>query len=386
MYLVRVSVGQKNLIISFLLILSVLAAPVPIWAGLVIQSQTAIEIELIGYNSLSESFIFKDDLAAGSKREIDSLYRGLALLVFSGGQSYPVIVGDESFTLKITNSAEPPSFAGSAENDSFYKSLLSNDPVPSQYHFTLLMIQAKQLLESSHSIRTMQELTAKKKEFHDFVGKYYQSLKNSDMIKRLVAQYFMFHEYVDYHTKGAPAADIRVQYQKEVLNGVGSWLAILKPHIPEQEVLNCCVSLYYNRSMVSLAALIIENFRDHAHCLGEAKEAFSFPDDLRVIEADDNKERKLVDFIGKKIIAFVSEDCPVSLVETVVKARKQARQKENVPVIVAPLEPLSDTHLAMAKMIRNGNMFFINDEKWREDNLPKRIKLPFFVLVEDDVD
>ena len=378
--------GQKNLIISFLLILSVLAAPVPIWAGLVIQSQTAIEIELIGYNSLSESFIFKDDLAAGSKREIDSLYRGLALLVFSGGQSYPVIVGDESFTLKITNSAEPPSFAGSAENDSFYKSLLSNDPVPSQYHFTLLMIQAKQLLESSHSIRTMQELTAKKKEFHDFVGKYYQSLKNSDMIKRLVAQYFMFHEYVDYHTKGAPAADIRVQYQKEVLNGVGSWLAILKPHIPEQEVLNCCVSLYYNRSMVSLAALIIENFRDHAHCLGEAKEAFSFPDDLRVIEADDNKERKLVDFIGKKIIAFVSEDCPVSLVETVVKARKQARQKENVPVIVAPLEPLSDTHLAMAKMIRNGNMFFINDEKWREDNLPKRIKLPFFVLVEDDVD
>jgi len=379
-------VGQKNLIISFLLILSVLAAPVPIWAGLVIQSQTAIEIELIGYNSLSESFIFKDDLAAGSKREIDSLYRGLALLVFSGGQSYPVIVGDESFTLKITNSAEPPSFAGSAENDSFYKSLLSNDPVPSQYHFTLLMIQAKQLLESSHSIRTMQELTAKKKEFHDFVGKYYQSLKNSDMIKRLVAQYFMFHEYVDYHTKGAPAADIRVQYQKEVLNGVGSWLAILKPHIPEQEVLNCCVSLYYNRSMVSLAALIIENFRDHAHCLGEAKEAFSFPDDLRVIEADDNKERKLVDFIGKKIIAFVSEDCPVSLVETVVKARKQARQKENVPVIVAPLEPLSDTHLAMAKMIRNGNMFFINDEKWREDNLPKRIKLPFFVLVEDDVD
>ena len=382
----RVSVGQKNLIISFLLILSVLAAPVPIWAGLVIQSQTAIEIELIGYNSLSESFIFKDDLAAGSKREIDSLYRGLALLVFSVGQSYPVIVGDESFTLKITNSAEPPSFAGSAENDSFYKSLLSNDPVPSQYHFTLLMIQAKQLLESSHSIRTMQELTAKKKEFHDFVGKYYQSLKNSDMIKRLVAQYFMFHEYVDYHTKGAPAADIRVQYQKEVLNGVGSWLAILKPHIPEQEVLNCCVSLYYNRSMVSLAALIIENFRDHAHCLGEAKEAFSFPDDLRVIEADDNKERKLVDFIGKKIIAFVSEDCPVSLVETVVKARKQARQKENVPVIVAPLEPLSDTHLAMAKMIRNGNMFFINDEKWREDNLPKRIKLPFFVLVEDDVD
>jgi len=50
----------------------------------------------------------------------------------------------------------------------------------------------------------------------------YENLKHSDMIRRLSAQYFMMHAYVAYHTEDAPAADIRVQYQKEILNGVGS--------------------------------------------------------------------------------------------------------------------------------------------------------------------
>ncbi len=76
------------------------------------------------------------------------------------------------------------------------------------------------------------------------------------MIRRLVGQYFMMHEYVDYHIEGAPAADIKKRYQKEFLAGVGDWLKILSPHISETEILNYCVSLYYNRSMVTLASLI----------------------------------------------------------------------------------------------------------------------------------
>jgi hypothetical protein len=72
--------------------------------------------------------------------------------------------------------------------------------------------------------------------------------------------------------------------------------------------------------------------------------------------ADGDKERKLGDFKGTKIIAFVSEDCPVSMVETVSKARQLANQKGNVPVIVAPLQKLSRNHLSMASMIRHKNM------------------------------
>ena len=377
----KIAMAYKSVFTWFLFVLVVFSGCETARATLGIHSQTAVEIELTGYNSLVESPIFKGNLEAGSKHDINTPYRGLALLVFAEGQRYPVIIGDESFTLNIVGPGEPPSFAGSGENDFLYKKLSGENPPPGQYDFALLMIQAKDLLESTHSIRTVEELTAKKKEYHDFVRKHYENLKHSDMIRRLIAQYFMMHEYVDYHTEGAPAANIRIQYQKEVVNGVGSWLAILQPHLQQQEILNYCVSLYYDRSMVTLASLIIANYRDAAFCPGDEKETFSFPADMHIAEADGGKERKLGGLKGDKIIAFVSEDCPVSMVETVSKARQLAGRKENVPVIVAPLEKLSRNHLSMGRMISNGNLFFINDEKWRKDNLAKKIKLPLFVWI-----
>ena len=353
---------------------------------LVVHSQTSVAIDLIGYDGLNEVRIFAGDVVPGSGQEIQTQYRGLALLGFAGGQRYPVIIGDESFSLNIVGPGDPPSFTSSGENDSFYK-LLSGDPkAPVDYGFAHLMFQAKDLLESSSSIRTVEELTAKKKEFHEFVRKNYETLRHSDMIRRLIAQYFMMHEYVDYHKEGAPATDIRIQYQKEVVSGVGSWLETLKPHLQQQEVLNYIVSLYYNRSMVALASLIIENFRNVAYCPGDDKKIFSFSGDMLITTPNEDKKRKLGDFKGDKIIAFVSEDCPVSMVETVSKARQLADRKENVPVIVAPLQKLSNDHFTMASMIRHKNMFFINDEQWRKENLPKKIQLPLFIRIGDDLD
>jgi hypothetical protein len=384
--LYKETVCFKSMFTWFLFVFAVFSGCETAWANLVIHSQTTVEIELTGYNSLVETSIFKGNLEAGGNQEINTPYRGLALLIFAQGQRYPVIIGDESFTLHIAGPGEPPSFAGSSENVFLYKKLSGENPPPGQYDFALLMIQAKDLLESTHSIRTVEELTAKKKEYHDFIRKNYESLKHSDMIRRLIAQYFMMHEYVNYHKQGAPASDIRIQYQKEVVNGVGNWLAILQPHLPEQEILNYCVSLYYDRSMVALAYLIIKNFSDAAYCPGAEKKTFSFPADMHIAEAKGDKERTLGDFRGNIIIAFVSSDCPVSMVETVSKARQLAGRKENMPVIVAPLEKLSDNHLAMRRMLSNGKLFFINDEKWRKENLTKKIKLPLFVRIGGDYD
>jgi len=246
--------------------------------------------------------------------------------------------------------------------------------------------RAEQLLESSYSIRTPEELNDRKKAFHGFVRDHYQDLKHSDMIRRLLGQYFIMHEYVKYHTKGAPVTDIRKKYREAVLAGVGSCFKILKPYIPEHEILNDCVSLYYNRSMVTLASLIIANFRDVAYCPGVEKEKFSFPDELAVVDANGKMERKLGEFRGDRVIAFVSNDCPVSMVETISKVRELADRKKDVPVIVAPLQKLSGSHLAMSRMLSSGNIFFINDEKWRKDNLPKNIKLPLFIRIGDALD
>lgn len=354
-------------------------------ATFVIHSQAAVGIELTGFNSLVERSIFKGDLAAGSKYEINTTYRGLVLLGFKGGQRYPIIIGDDFFTLDIVAPDNQPTFTGSGENDYFYKSLSGGaPPVPAQADFALLMIQAKDLLESTYAIRSIEELKAKKKELHDFVCKNYGRLKNSDMVRRIIAQYFMMHEYVNYHVEGISVPAIQVQYQKEVVSGVGNWLERLKPFIHEYELLNYCVFLYYQRSMVTLASLIIENFREDAFCPGAERENFIFPNDLSVIDPNSSQKRKLADFKGEKVIAFVSEECPVSMVATISKARRLGRQNNAVPVFVAPLETLSDKHLHMAGMVSTSNMYFVSDDKWRKENLTERVKLPFFAWDKSD--
>ena len=360
-----------------------LAAPCPAKANPVLHSQMAVEFELRAYESLTKIPLFQGKLHKGDKREIDTSYRGLALLLFSEGRSYPVIIGDKSFTVIISSPAEPPSFANSAENDFLYKALTANTQIPDQFPFAVLIIQAKNLLDSSHSIRTTEELKARKKEFCRFIAANYHSLKHSDLIRRFIAQYFMMHEYVDYHVAGAPPTDIKKKYQQEILAGVGDWLKILAPHIPEQEIVNYCVSLYYNRSMVTLASVIIDKFKDAAYCPGDTASTFSFPGDLQILETGQNTTKNLDTIKGNKLIAFFSEQCPVSMVAAVKKARKLADAKPPITLIITPLEKLSGNHLSMNRMVRNGKLLFVSDEKWRKNNLTKGIKLPLFINIED---
>lgn len=72
----------------------------------------------------------------------------------------------------------------------------------------------------------------------------------------------------------------------------------------------------------------------------------------------------------------------MSMVETVIKVRQLAGQKKDV-VIVASLEKLSEKYLDMSRMVNGANMLFINDEKWRNENLVKKIRLPLFVQIGD---
>ncbi|MCD6389405.1 MAG: hypothetical protein J7L69_08330 [Desulfobulbaceae bacterium] len=74
------------------------------------------------------------------------------------------------------------------------------------------------------------------------------------------------------------------------------------------------------------------------------------------------------------------------MVAAVSKARKLAAENQTTSLIVAPLEKLSDKYLAMNRMIRNGKLLFVSDEKWRKDNLAKKIRLPLFIPLENDFD
>lgn len=347
-----------------------------------IKSQVNNGWEIVGFNGLAEFSIgklFNHDIL-----DIKTPYRGLAILTFEQGQQYPIIISDQPLQLSFSSHQRSLKFKDGSENDLFYRTLTGEIPFQELNidSIAYLMIQTIQLLESTYQITTAEELENKKREFHVFISRHYDRLKHSEMVRRLIAQYFIMHEYIDYHRDGAPATDIRIQYQKAVLEGIGNWIRLLQNHIPDHEVLNYCVSLYYDRSMVTLASLVIKNYSNAAYCPGAEKHTFTFPEDLRVIEADRDREWKLENFTPKKIIAFVSDDCPVSMVETVVEARRLAAQNNDVKLIVAPLQQLSDKHLTMSKMVSGGNLLFVDDKEWRKDNLATKVKLPLFVEID----
>lgn len=205
-------------LISFLVMMFATAHPCR--AQFVIHSSTAIEVTIIGYSGLDQQTLFDGKLTADSNTPVDTSYRGLALLVCEKGEQYPLILDQQPYTLNIKDPATMPSFIGNPENDYFYKRRTAGNTEGIQYEFPELMILGKKLLDSTGSIRTVDELHAMKEKFHDFVRTNYQNMYHSDMLRRLIGRYFMMHEYIDYHLPGAPVTDIKAQYQKAIMDGV----------------------------------------------------------------------------------------------------------------------------------------------------------------------
>jgi hypothetical protein len=131
--------------------------------------------------------------------------------------------------------------------------------------------------------------------------------------------------------------------------------------------------------MVTLAHLIVRSLSDYAYCPGNILKNIQVSEDVSVFDAEGNNKGVVKNFSGNGILAFVSADCPVSMVETVIRARKAAGQGKNRVVIVVPVQKISDKHWAMRRMLTSGNMFFVKDEKWRVINTAEDIRLPLFV-------
>jgi len=352
----------------------------PCWAQakLVIQSKTTIDFQLQGYDGLEDVEIFSGSISADGSQCVETQYNGLAMLIFSGGQRYPLLIGSKPSVVTITNANLIPSFAVGDENQLFYKMLANDVPVDNGDSFAGLMIRGKQLLDSSSSIKTVKELHKKKKEFEQIMQHNYRDLSHSDLLRRLIGQYFMMHEYVSYHRTGEPAANIRSKYRGEVVAAVKTLLTILRDHIPENELLNYCVGLYYKRGMVTMASFIADNFASIAYCGGDNQKQGDLPVNLQLVNSDGSTAGKLGALKGEKIVSFVSSDCAVSLVRTVVMARgivEANNQGENQILVVVPLEQLSEKHRAMNRNVSGGTMLFVNDKLWLENDL-QNIRLP----------
>ena len=368
-----------KLIISIVFICSC-AVTLPCWgqAKLVIQSKTTIDFQLQGYDGLEDIEIFSGSISAGGNQRVETQYNGLAMLIFPDGQQYPLIIGSKPSVVTITNPNQIPSFAAGDDNHLFYKLLSDDVPVGNGDSFAGLMIRGKQLLDSSSSIKTVKELHEQKREFQQFMQHNYRDLSNSDLLRRLIGQYFMMHEYVSYHRKGEPAGDIRPKYRREVLSGVKALLTLLREHIPENELLNYYVGLYYNRGMVTMASFIADNFESIAYCSDNKQTLSNVPASQKLVNSDGSAAGKFGDLKGEKIVSFVSFDCPVSMVKTVIKAREIAEANNQGGyqfLVVVPLEKLSEQHRAMSRNVSGGAMLFVDDELWFESDL-QNIRLP----------
>ncbi len=374
----------KCFIFALFIFSCMIAEPCRGQSGIVIYTKTAVAFELQGYAGLETISIYRGTLTDGESRRVETSYKGLAMLIFSGGQKYPVIVGRNSSEVIITSPDKAPSFEGGDENYHFYTLLSGAEAADKGNSFARLMIQGKELLDSSSSIKTVAELQAQKIKFQEFVQRNYLEVSQSDLLGRFISQYFMMHEYVHYHREGIPGEDIRSRYQQEVLAGVRSLLALLQEKIPENKLLNYIVGLYYNRGMVTLASFIADNFREVAYCSGEVPELDDFPQDLKLIGSDGSATRTLGTLKGSKLVSFVSSDCPVSMVATVIKAREAADEKGHAGnrfIIVAPLEKLSAKHRAMSRNVSGDTMLFVDDAGWQKKYQSKDIRLPFFVNI-----
>jgi len=368
-------------LVVYILFVCCSAIPLPCWgqAELLIQSKASIDFKLQGYYGLEESTIFSGVLSAGGSRRVETQYRGLAMLIFSGGQQYPLIIGSQPSVVTIINSSQIPSFAVEDENQLFYKFLSDDVQVDNVDSFVGVMIRGKQLLDSSGSIKTVKELHEKKGEFQEFLQHNYRDLSHSDLLRRLLGQYFMMHEYVSYHRENSPAGDIQIIYRQEVLSGVRTLLAIFQDHIPKNELLNYCVGLYYNRGMVTMASFIADHFESFAYCGDNKQTLRNVPANQTLINSDGSEIGKFGELQGEITVSFVSYDCPVSMVRTVIKAREIAdanSQGGKQLLIVVPLEQLSEKHRSMSRNVSGVAMLFVDDESWSESNL-QNIRLPF---------
>jgi len=267
-----------------------------------------------------------------------------------------------------------------------------------EFQYAKTLLKARLLNESTYKIITIGELNAKKEAYHQFIDENYEILYHSDMLIELAKQYFMMHEYVSWVKEDISLA--KTHYQNAVVAGVGEWVKILQNRIPAEKVIEFCAELYYNRNMVTLATHIFDNFRNKfvtknieisfLPAVEKRKQdrrlcttiSLQFPD----FDFLNNETRTIQNtglLISNKIIAITSDNSIFSKAETISLARHLADSNLSIPVIIAPVEGLSEKHFEIDRLFA-GYFCYMYDEKWQKKYLNDETGVPLFFLLDEN--
>lgn len=385
--------------------------------AIIINSKENVDIELIGFNQFENFTIEKVKVDVDKPTILETEYKGFALLVYNGGQRYPLIIGKNDLKIKLTSPNIPPKFEDNKEMDFFYdylsnyrqqqhetmllnetiKNLGEGDPLVKEldaqkakveedqlaliktldkvkYPTVVTVLKAKLLMESTYSIQTIEELDDRKDKMIQYVLKNYKVLQHSDMLLEILKQYYMMNEYV-YNSN--------VTFEETIVKDANRWMNSLKKRISEREVLASIIQVFYNRGMISYASEIIKNNLG----LVNGKSAEEIEIDLSDISdyvlewSKGNNKRKMKDINYIKLISVVSDEDVFSKVETIKLQGYLNDKKSNINLITLPENKLNEGILGMNNLVQ-GEINYIANKGYAADKMGSNISVPFFIMLD----
>ncbi len=186
---------------------------------IIIQSESNLGITIIGFNDFKSFEIAQLELEPGEDYNVNTTYKGLALIKKKNGGQYPLIINNNPNTINITFNKESGSIiiSNSPENDFLYSWLVDlrhmnyrlrrldeqikssdtstvvSDSIRSEYEGLLLskneleeevyesefeiasaMLQARLLNESTYQLKNLDDFESKKDDYHKFIKENYQ--------------------------------------------------------------------------------------------------------------------------------------------------------------------------------------------------------------------
>ena len=260
-----------------------------------VVSNGSVEAGFYGFSGFSEQKLFQFQSGTAAVFTFNTAYSGLVLLRFATGQTYPVYIGGDNFSMGISKPVTPPEFENSPENKWLYGWLARYRQLQKEKHLlqdnfaktgadegfikqteialkrideklvskiTELdniawpglksILQARLLNESSYNIKTKSDLETKKKEYGQFVNDNLQYLYYSDMLMGLFRQYLMMNEYVGFTKKG---------FVQQINTDVEVLANMLPGRIDKEETVRFVMEVFYGRGMVTIASHIMDK-----HC------------------------------------------------------------------------------------------------------------------------
>jgi len=337
------------------------------------QNNSGLDIAILGYEGFNKYELL--DITSEQNQIITYCieYKGLAILRFPTGQSYPVYFDTTAFQIIVNDPNSPPEFINSPDNEWLYNWLRTKNPEElntNQFIGIKVLIKARLLNESTYVLKTKEELQSKKEEYKKFLKPNIHYLFNSDMLIQLCRQYLMMNEYV-VHSK--------MEFQDQVNEDVDNWIDMVSGYIKPDEAVRFILEIFYGRSMVAIAGSILDCNTEillNNHIESQFKPDGKFPD-LNVHTADSEYGWKLSQNNGEKIISVVGEEDVIAKVSTIINAREMEDNNLQIPIIIIPIDTLSSSHYVMDRMF-TGTLYFAEKNKTLTG-----LNSPLFILLDD---